>query len=49
MGKDKPPAYRCHSLSSYQLFTHDQLPFENIGRTLHDEPNILRDLEKQSL
>lgn len=49
MGTDKSLAYHCHSLASYQLFTHDQLPFVNMGRTLHDEPKKFRDLEKQSL
>lgn len=41
----------CFSLplQSYQGFTHDQLPLLNIGRTLQEEPNMLRDLEKQSL
>lgn len=34
---------------SLSLFTHDQLPLVNIGRTLQDDPNRLRDLEKQSL
>lgn len=41
----------CFSLSlqSYKGFTHDQLALLNIGRTLQEEPNMLRDLEKQSL
>lgn len=36
-------------LLSKDLITYVQLAFKNIGRTLHDEPNILSALEKQSL